>query len=94
MSVHRNGYCTAGGAEGIEVDQSFVRGIPGSGDDVAIVTAIIGLARSLNLRMIVEGVETEDQADQARRTLANPQRGNRRNSVSAAADSAISRVAA
>ena len=47
----------------LKVDQSFVRGIVDSGDDAAIATAIIGMARSLRLRVIAEGVETEAQAE-------------------------------
>ena len=51
----------------LKVDQSFVRGIADSGDDAAITAAIIGMARSLRLRVIAEGVETEAQADFLRR---------------------------
>lgn len=47
----------------LKVDQSFVRGVVDSGDAAAIATAIIGMARSLRLRVIAEGVETEAQAD-------------------------------
>jgi EAL domain-containing protein (putative c-di-GMP-specific phosphodiesterase class I) len=32
-------------------------------DETTIVRAIIGLGRSLNLRVIAEGVETQDQLD-------------------------------
>jgi EAL domain-containing protein (putative c-di-GMP-specific phosphodiesterase class I) len=51
----------------LKVDQSFVRGIADSGDDAAITAAIIGMARSLRLRVIAEGVETLAQAEFLRR---------------------------
>jgi diguanylate cyclase (GGDEF)-like protein/PAS domain S-box-containing protein len=45
----------------LKIDQSFIANMHRNTSDVAIIQAIIGLARNLNLGVIAEGVETEEQ---------------------------------
>jgi len=50
----------------IKVDQSFVDGLGPDPEDSAIVAAIIGLAHTLELEAIAEGVESAEQLDRLR----------------------------
>ena len=45
----------------LKIDQSFVRQIASGPDEASIVTAMISMGRSLNLRVVAEGVETLDE---------------------------------
>jgi diguanylate cyclase (GGDEF)-like protein len=50
----------------IKIDRSFVTGLPAETDSVAIVRAVVGLARSLHMVTTAEGVETAEQMEQVR----------------------------
>jgi diguanylate cyclase (GGDEF)-like protein/PAS domain S-box-containing protein len=45
----------------LKIDKSFIRDIPDDKNNMAITCAIIAMARSLNLELVGEGVETETQ---------------------------------
>lgn len=50
-------------ADALKVDQSFVREITSDPEDATIVSAMINIGKSLNLRVVAEGVETRAQLE-------------------------------
>ncbi|GAA0462932.1 hypothetical protein Ade02nite_29570 [Paractinoplanes deccanensis] len=48
--------------DAIKVDKSFVDGLGGTPEQEAIVTALTGIAETMGLRTVAEGVETAEQA--------------------------------
>jgi diguanylate cyclase (GGDEF)-like protein/PAS domain S-box-containing protein len=49
--------------DAVKIDRSFVSGMPGRSGSVQLVATILGMARSLNLDVVAEGVETKEQED-------------------------------
>jgi CHASE3 domain sensor protein len=47
--------------DALKIDQSFVRQITTAPGETTIVTAVIGMGRSLKLRVVAEGVETQEE---------------------------------
>jgi len=47
--------------DALKIDQSFVRQITTSPEETTIVTAVISMGRSLKLRVVAEGVETQEE---------------------------------
>ena len=45
----------------LKIDRSFVSELEKNTDDQAIVQAILGLASNLNIKIIAEGIETQQQ---------------------------------
>jgi diguanylate cyclase (GGDEF)-like protein/PAS domain S-box-containing protein len=49
--------------DALKIDRAFVAGMSNSTEHMAIVSAIINLARALKIKVVAEGVETEEQAE-------------------------------
>ncbi|MEZ4485920.1 MAG: bifunctional diguanylate cyclase/phosphodiesterase, partial [Syntrophotaleaceae bacterium] len=45
----------------LKIDRSFIHDVPQSDQDVRLVTSVLALARSLDLQVVAEGIETAEQ---------------------------------
>jgi predicted signal transduction protein with EAL and GGDEF domain/FixJ family two-component response regulator len=57
------GYLRQFPVDSLKIDRSFVKDLPSSEDDAAICAAIIAMGRELRLKVIAEGVETQEQLE-------------------------------
>jgi diguanylate cyclase (GGDEF)-like protein/PAS domain S-box-containing protein len=61
--------------DALKIDQSFVRQISAGGDDAIIVTAVIGMAQNLKMRVVAEGVETLEELNFLRNNQCDEAQG-------------------
>ena len=54
-------YLTKFPIDALKIDQSFIHQISAAPNDTSIVKAILSMGRSLNLRVVAEGVETHEE---------------------------------
>jgi EAL domain-containing protein (putative c-di-GMP-specific phosphodiesterase class I) len=59
----------------VKIDRGFVRTMMDKPEDASIVSAILSLAHALKLKVVAEGVETEEQADLLRLLLCDEMQG-------------------
>jgi EAL domain-containing protein (putative c-di-GMP-specific phosphodiesterase class I) len=56
-------YLTRFPVDTLKIDQSFIRQISATQPETAIISAVLGIARSLRLRVVAEGVETASELE-------------------------------
>ena len=56
------GYLSKLPVDSLKIDSSFVTAMTGSPEGLSLVSTIINLAHTLRLKVVAEGVETEEQS--------------------------------
>lgn len=69
------GYLKRFNVNTLKIDRMLVKDLNTDPDDLAITKAVIALGHSLGLKVVAEGVETEQQADTLRSLLCNSLQG-------------------
>ena len=59
----------------LKIDQSFVRDLSDNPQDTAIISAVITLGQGLNLKVVAEGVETQEQLELLRNLQSEEMQG-------------------
>jgi len=57
------GYLTSFHVDTVKIDRSFVMGCPQQKNNIVIIKAIIAMGKSLGIKIVAEGIETEEQLD-------------------------------
>jgi diguanylate cyclase (GGDEF)-like protein len=68
-------YLTRFPVDALKIDRSFIREVPGRQRQESLARAIIAMGQSLGLRVVAEGVETEDQLAFLRELHCEEQQG-------------------
>ncbi|MGR9115624.1 MAG: EAL domain-containing protein [Gammaproteobacteria bacterium] len=59
----------------LKIDRAFIMNMTSNSDDMSVVSAIISLAHSLNMRVVAEGVENDEQRNMLRLLKCNEMQG-------------------
>lgn len=59
----------------VKIDRSFIENVVTDGDDAAIAKTVVSMAHTLGIRVVAEGVETEEQCDFLRRNMCDEIQG-------------------
>jgi EAL domain-containing protein (putative c-di-GMP-specific phosphodiesterase class I) len=61
--------------QSLKIDRSFIIAMVDDPDTMTLVSTIVSLAHSLRLKVVAEGVDSEDQAEALRRLRCDEMQG-------------------